>query len=70
MARIKNTGVPMNILKDVGKALSTVPEGFNLHPVIKKNLQARMRMINEEEVLLPLFTLYQVNLIEFSLLPQ
>jgi len=38
------TGVPKDILKQVGKALTTVPEGFHLHKTIARQLEAKAHM--------------------------
>jgi len=45
LARIKNTGVNVSILKTVGEALYKVPTGFQLHPRVKKYLEQRKDMI-------------------------
>jgi 2-oxoglutarate dehydrogenase E1 component len=39
-----NTAVPLDVLKKVGKALVTPPEGFNIHPRLKRILQAKAEM--------------------------
>jgi len=38
------TGVPEDMLKDVGKALTTVPPGFHLHKTIARQLEAKAQM--------------------------
>lgn len=48
-SRIRNTGVPMDLLKEVGKAITTIPEGFTPHRQIKKIYESRRRMLLEEE---------------------
>jgi len=48
-ARIKPTGAPLNNLKLVGHAVSTIPEGFNLHPNVKKIINGRKQMIDSGE---------------------
>jgi 2-oxoglutarate dehydrogenase E1 component len=43
------TGVDAPVLKQVGHALSAVPEGFNVHPRIARQLQAKQQMIESGE---------------------
>jgi 2-oxoglutarate dehydrogenase E1 component len=43
------TGVDASVLKQVGHALSAVPEGFNVHPRIARQLQAKHQMIETGE---------------------
>jgi 2-oxoglutarate dehydrogenase E1 component len=43
------TGVEASVLKQAGHALSTVPEGFNVHPRIARQLQAKQQMIESGE---------------------
>ncbi|MES2295120.1 MAG: 2-oxoglutarate dehydrogenase E1 component [Pseudomonadota bacterium] len=38
------TGVPEDLLKKVGKALTTAPEGFHLHKTIARQLEAKAQM--------------------------
>jgi 2-oxoglutarate dehydrogenase E1 component len=38
------TGVPEELLKKVGKALTTAPEGFHLHKTIARQLEAKAQM--------------------------
>jgi 2-oxoglutarate dehydrogenase E1 component len=38
------TGVPEDILKEVGKALTTAPQGFHLHKTIARQLDAKAHM--------------------------
>ena len=38
------TGVPEDLLKKVGKALSTAPEGFHLHKTIVRLLEAKAQI--------------------------
>src|SRR5207253_2639992 len=38
------TAVPQETLKSVGRALTTVPEGFNIHRTIARQLQAKAQM--------------------------
>ncbi len=49
LARIRNTGVPKEFLRDVGTAISTIPEGFNPHRMIKKVFEQRRAMVDEKE---------------------
>lgn len=51
LARIKTTGVAPHLLQTIGKVISTVPEGFTLHPVIKRMLQARQKSLASGEPL-------------------
>lgn len=44
-SRIRNTGVPMDLLKDVGMAITTLPEGFTPHRQIAKVYETRRSMI-------------------------
>jgi 2-oxoglutarate dehydrogenase E1 component len=39
------TAAPMSLLKEVGRAICTVPEGFNLNPKIARQLEAKREMI-------------------------
>lgn len=48
-ARRGETGVPMDILKSVGKTLTTVPEGFNLHRTLKRVLANKEKMFETGE---------------------
>lgn len=43
------TGVPMEMLKEVGEALSRVPEGFNAHRTVQRIMDAKARMISSGE---------------------
>ncbi len=43
------TAVPLDVLKSVGQALTTVPEGFHLHRTIARQLQAKAEMIKTGE---------------------
>ena len=42
------TAVPMDRLKALGKAITTYPEGFKLHPRVRAIMQAREKMITGE----------------------
>jgi 2-oxoglutarate dehydrogenase E1 component len=44
-----DTGVSEEILRQVGKALTTVPDGFNLHKTIARQLEAKARMFETGE---------------------
>ncbi len=46
-ARRGQTGVDMNRLKEVGVALSRVPEGFNIHRTVNRFMGNRRKMIDE-----------------------
>lgn len=41
------TGVPLKKLRTLGKILSTVPEGFNLHTKLQRFVKDRARMVKE-----------------------
>ena len=43
------TGVPEDVLKKVGKALTTAPEGFHLHKTIARQLEAKAKMFETGE---------------------
>ena len=47
--RIKTTGVPMDVLKEVGMAMSTIPEGFAAHRKVRKIYEQRKRAIETGE---------------------
>lgn len=44
LARIGQTGLPIDTLQSIGKVLSTVPEGFTPHNTIKKNMREKAVM--------------------------
>jgi len=44
-----DTGVPEEKLRAVGRALTTVPEGFNLHKTIARQLEAKAKMFETGE---------------------
>jgi 2-oxoglutarate dehydrogenase E1 component len=44
-----DTGVERQTLLDVGKALSTIPEGFNAHKTIQRQMQNKARMFETGE---------------------
>jgi 2-oxoglutarate dehydrogenase E1 component len=50
ISKIKNTGVNPEVLKQVGKAVTTFPEGFNPHRGIKRVYEQRQKMIETGEV--------------------
>ena len=41
------TAVPPDTLREIGRAISRVPEDFNLHPRIKRQLEAHRKVIDE-----------------------
>lgn len=49
LSRIRNTGVKPDILKNVGKAITTLPENFNAHRAINKIFKDRSQMIESGE---------------------
>ena len=44
-----NTGVEQNVLKDIGKKITAVPQGFHLHKTIQRFLDARAKAIETGE---------------------
>ncbi|MCZ4282441.1 2-oxoglutarate dehydrogenase E1 component [Kiloniella laminariae] len=48
-ARRGNTGVELDLLKEVGNALCKVPEGFNIHRKIARQLKTKQKMIDSGE---------------------
>ncbi|KAM0030997.1 putative oxoglutarate dehydrogenase (succinyl-transferring) [Helianthus debilis subsp. tardiflorus] len=49
LSRIRNTGVKPEILKNVGKAITTLPENFKPHRAVKKIFADRLKMIETGE---------------------
>ncbi|KAJ0524602.1 putative oxoglutarate dehydrogenase (succinyl-transferring) [Helianthus annuus] len=49
LSRIRNTGVKPEILKNVGKAIATLPENFKPHRAVKKIFADRLKMIETGE---------------------
>ncbi|KAH9326339.1 hypothetical protein KI387_006517 [Taxus chinensis] len=49
LSRRRNTGVKPEILKNVGKAITTLPETFNPHRAVKRIFDQRAQMIEKEE---------------------
>ncbi|ONI24223.1 hypothetical protein PRUPE_2G230400 [Prunus persica] len=49
ISRIRNTGVKPEILKSVGKAVTSLPETFKPHRAVKKNYEQRAQMIETGE---------------------
>ncbi|KAC9910471.1 hypothetical protein E3N88_45099 [Mikania micrantha] len=49
LSRIRNTGVKPEILKNVGKAITTLPETFKPHRAVKKIFADRFKMIETGE---------------------
>ncbi len=47
-ARRGETGVSLDVLKDVGRKLTTVPKNFNLHKTIARILDQRRKMIDDD----------------------
>jgi 2-oxoglutarate dehydrogenase E1 component len=47
--RLHETAVPLDTLREVGEALCRVPEGFNLHPKIARQLEAKKQAIESGE---------------------
>ncbi|KAL3521051.1 hypothetical protein ACH5RR_019200 [Cinchona calisaya] len=49
LSRIRNTGVKPEILKNVGKAITTLPENFKPHRAVKRIFDDRAKMIETGE---------------------
>ncbi|CAG7861840.1 unnamed protein product [Brassica rapa] len=49
ISRVRNTGVKPEILKTVGKAISSLPENFKPHRAVKKVYEQRAQMIETGE---------------------
>nr|GMC63766.1 2-oxoglutarate dehydrogenase, mitochondrial-like [Ipomoea batatas] len=49
LSRVRNTGVKPEILKDVGKAITTLPENFKPHRAVKRIFADREKMIETGE---------------------
>ena len=47
--RSGNTGVDVNTLREIGNAISRVPDGFNVNPKIAKQLEAKREMVKSGE---------------------
>jgi 2-oxoglutarate dehydrogenase E1 component len=45
--KMKDTGVSVSVLKDLGEKISTLPEDQEFHPAIKKIFDARLKSITE-----------------------
>jgi 2-oxoglutarate dehydrogenase E1 component len=48
-ARRGKTGLPLKKLKEIGKAITRVPEGFNVHKTIQRFMDGRAKMIETGE---------------------
>jgi 2-oxoglutarate dehydrogenase E1 component len=48
-SRIRNTGVPMELLQEVGNAITTIPDSFTPHKQISKVYETRRTMIQNED---------------------
>ncbi|CAA6661772.1 unnamed protein product [Spirodela intermedia] len=49
ISRVRNTGVKPEILKRVGEAITTLPENFKAHKVLKRIFEERYQMIQTGE---------------------
>ncbi|XP_077216411.1 2-oxoglutarate dehydrogenase, E1 component [Tasmannia lanceolata] len=49
LSRVRNTGVKPEILKTVGKAITTLPENFKAHKGVKRIFEQRAQMIETGE---------------------
>ncbi|CAN4090118.1 unnamed protein product [Withania somnifera] len=49
LSRVRNTGVKPEILKEVGKAITTLPEDFKPHKAVKRIFDDRKKMIDTGE---------------------
>ncbi|CAD8094539.1 unnamed protein product [Paramecium sonneborni] len=47
--RIKDTGVPLNILKTLGEKINKIPNEFNAHPQIRKFYEERLSWIQKDQ---------------------
>ncbi|CAD8143405.1 unnamed protein product [Paramecium octaurelia] len=47
--RIKDTGVPINILKQIGDKINKIPSEFNAHPQIRKFYEERLNSIQKDQ---------------------
>ena len=47
--RAADTGVPVDQLRAIGKVLTTVPEGFNIHKTLARVLEAKAEMLSSGE---------------------
>jgi 2-oxoglutarate dehydrogenase E1 component len=45
------TAVPVKTLKDIGKVLTTTPEGFNIHKTVQRLLESRAKMMESGEAI-------------------
>lgn len=45
--QVKDTGIDIKILRDIGLKISTLPETFEFHPMIKKIYEHRVKTIQE-----------------------
>lgn len=48
MSRIRNTGIPMETLMDIGRRITTVPPEFNAHKQVRKIYEDRRKMFESE----------------------
>ena len=46
---IKNTSVPLYKLREIGKKLTTIPDDFNIHPLIARVFKTRRESIETEK---------------------
>eukprot|EP01097_Dermamoeba_algensis_P000817 TRINITY_DN1298_c0_g1_i1.p1 TRINITY_DN1298_c0_g1~~TRINITY_DN1298_c0_g1_i1.p1 ORF type:complete len:888 (-),score=236.84 TRINITY_DN1298_c0_g1_i1:229-2892(-) len=44
LSRIRDTGVQGDILGSIGESVTNVPQGFNIHPTLKKIIEQRKQM--------------------------
>lgn len=49
MSSLKETGVSLNSLRSIGNMLTTVPDGFTPHPIVKRTIDARHKAITTGE---------------------
>jgi 2-oxoglutarate dehydrogenase E1 component len=49
LARIMDTGVPMEVLQRVGKSLTHLPNDFSVHPTIQRDIKKRISMFEGKE---------------------
>lgn len=44
---MKDTGISLDVLKDLGEKITTLPEDWEFHPQVKKIYDARRKSIQE-----------------------
>ena len=49
LSEIRGTGVPVDTLRELGRKLTTVPDGFNLHNTLKRQIKQKADMMTSGE---------------------